>query len=68
MDWVEEAPDRELPDLEEVDEFGFISLAFGASASSLHAKQDEQDYIKNEDVVHIFYSLPALKTIGFKTM
>lgn len=36
MDCVEEVPDRELPDREEDSELGFISLALGASASSLH--------------------------------
>lgn len=35
MDWVDEVPDRELPDRDEEREFGFTSLAFGASASSL---------------------------------
>lgn len=35
MDWVDEAPERELPDRDEERELGFTSLAFGASASSL---------------------------------
>ena len=35
MDWVEEAPERELPEREEDSELGFTSLALGASASSL---------------------------------
>lgn len=35
MDCVEEVPERELPDRDEERELGFISLALGASASSL---------------------------------
>lgn len=35
MDWVEEVPERELPERDEERELGFISLALGASASSL---------------------------------
>ena len=35
MDWVEEVPERELPEREEERELGFTSLALGASASSL---------------------------------
>lgn len=39
MDCVEEVPERELPDREEERELGFISLALGASASSLKGAQ-----------------------------
>lgn len=35
MDWVEEAPERELPERDDDRELGFTSLALGASASSL---------------------------------
>lgn len=35
MDWVEEAPERELPERDDDSELGFTSLALGASASSL---------------------------------
>lgn len=35
MDWVEEVPERELPERDEERELGFTSLALGASASSL---------------------------------
>lgn len=35
IDWVEEAPERELPERDEDRELGFTSLALGASASSL---------------------------------
>lgn len=41
MDWVEEAPERELPDRDEDREFGFTSLALGASASSLWFQTDQ---------------------------
>lgn len=44
MDWVEEAPERELPERDEERELGFTSLALGASASSLRSeKQREHD-------------------------
>lgn len=35
MDWVEEAPERELPERDDDSELGFTNLALGASASSL---------------------------------
>lgn len=40
MDCVEEVPERELPDRDEERELGFISLALGASASSLKGASD----------------------------
>lgn len=40
MDCVEEVPERELPDRDEERELGFISLALGASASSLKGVSD----------------------------
>lgn len=40
MDWVEEAPERELPERDEDSELGFTSLALGASASSLGQRQE----------------------------
>lgn len=36
MDWVDEAPERELPEREDDSELGLTSLALGASASSLY--------------------------------
>ena len=42
MDWVEESPERELPEREEDRELGFTSLAFGASASSLIGQKEEK--------------------------
>lgn len=35
MDWVEEAPERELPERDDDKELGLTSFALGASASSL---------------------------------
>lgn len=46
MDWVEEAPERELPERDDDSELGFTSLAFGASASSLGGKQSRQRSVK----------------------
>lgn len=40
MDWVEEAPERELPERDEDKELGFTNLALGASASSLWLETD----------------------------
>lgn len=49
MDWVEEAPERELPERDEDSELGFTSLALGASASSLQAKTHTDEQSKHHD-------------------
>lgn len=52
MDWVEEAPERELPEREEERELGFTSLALGASASSLWLETHTQQMLIK---IHLFY-------------
>lgn len=42
MDWVDEAPERELPEREEESELGLTSLALGASASSLNEQMTQK--------------------------
>lgn len=49
MDWVEEAPERELPERDEDRELGFTSLALGASASSLWLKKTHIHTANNDD-------------------
>lgn len=41
MDWVDEAPERELPEREDDSELGLTSLALGASASSLYEQMTQ---------------------------
>lgn len=41
MDWVDDAPERELPEREDDSELGLTSLALGASASSLYEQMTQ---------------------------